>query len=227
MKKIILSVGFMLLAFTTINAQITSLNSLLNESRFVKWKDKVISPDGKSMTYGDIEGNPFLSKMFLSANIQNATSAVPSRYDSYSDTVQLLSGEEVFELPKSEKYPRVTFSTPPMSLIFVNSGSEPAGYFVEIMNGNYKLLKKLKAEYRPAQPAIDSYSPAIPAKFVNLNPVYFILHENQLIKIPKNSKDLPDLIPEKKSEIATFLKSNKIKTNQEVDLFKLTKFLNQ
>lgn len=214
-----------LVLFTTIciNAQANLFNEAIRWNKFI---DRVNSPKGNELTYADIEGDAYFAKSFISANIENATSLIKARYNTYTDTVELLNEDAVFELPKSAKYGKITFLKPTATLVYLNSGDIPAGYYFELATGKYTVLKKMKSEFREGSPAINSFTPAIAPRFENLNPVYFIKTDSEVTKVSKNAKDLAKAIPSKQEAINDFVKKNKLKLNQELDLIKLVKFLN-
>jgi hypothetical protein len=221
MKKIV-ALTLVLITSISIDAQSSYFNEVY---RFNKFMDKINTPKGP-MTYADIDGNAYYNDKFLSAKVENATKLIPCRYNKYTDAVEILTDGSVFELPKSEKHSRIAFVNSPDVLVYLNSGEENNGYYFELVPGKYRLLKKLKSEFRPAVPALNSFTSAVAPKFENVNPLYYFQIENQFVKITKNAKDFVSQFPEKKDEIAEFIKSNKLKTNQEVDLIRLAKFIN-
>lgn len=220
--------SFVTIALTLINAiSISAQANFFNEAvRWNKFIDRVNSPKGQPLNYADIEGNAYFAKMFMNANIENATSLIKARYNTYTDTVELQNNEDIFELPKSQKYGRIEFLTPNAVLIYVTTGNIPQGYYFELATGKYTLLKKLKAEFREGSPAINSFTPAILPRFENLNPVYYIKTDSDVIKLTKNAKDLANAMPDKKDAITDFAKKNKIKFNEDSDLTRLVNFLN-
>ena len=206
----------------SINAQSNSLNEAY---RFNKFMEKITTPKGQ-LTYGDIRGNAYYNPVFLSAKVENATSLINVRYNKYTDTMEILSDGSIYVLPKSEKYSRIAYANSPEVFIYLNAG-EMQGYYLELVPGKNRLLKKLKTEFRPEVPAVSTFTSAIPPKFENIKPVYFLEINNQFVKVGKNTGDLLNHITENKVEIASFIKSNKLKTNKEEDLIRLAQFLNK
>ena len=188
--------------------------------------DRINSPKGP-LTYADIGGNAYYNDKFVSAKIVNATRLIPVRYNKYTDAIEILTDGNVFELPKSDKYSRITFQNSPEAIVYLDSSPEINGYFFELATGKYRLLKKLKSEFRPEVKALNSFTSAVPPTFENVNPVYYFQIENQFTKISKNAKDFVGQLTEKQDEVANFIKTNKLKLNQEPDLVRLAKFLNQ
>ncbi len=221
--KSFLTLTLTLFTIISLSAQANYFNEAY---RFNKFIDRVKSPQGEQLKYADIEGTAYLYKGFTAANIENATSLIKARYNTYTDTVELLNEDDIFELPKSIKYSRITFPKPTAVLVYMNTMDIPEGYYFEMATGKYSLYKKMKTEYREGAKAVNSFTPAILPRFENLNPIYYIKTESQFVKVSKNGKDLPASFPEKTAAITDFVKKNKLKLNQEQDLLRLVQFLN-
>ena len=96
--------------------------------------------------------------------------------------------------------------------IFINSFSIPAtnpdaenGWYQLLDNGKasiYKKLTKVITETRP-------YGSATTEQVINTSSRYFILYNNQLIRI-KKFRDLPDILTDKKTEVQYFINANKL-----------------
>ena len=209
-------------ASISMNAQANIFNEAY---RFNKFMDQINTLKGP-LTYGDIGGNAYYNDTFVSARVENATSLISVRYNKYTDAVEILKDGSIYVLPKNEKYSRIAYVNSPEVLVYLNSG-EMEGYYFELVPRRYRLLKKLKSEFRPEVPAVNSFTSAVAPRFENINPVYYFEINNQFVKVPKNTKDLINQFAENKDEIAAFIKSNKLKTTQEVDLIRLAKFINK
>lgn len=220
--KSLLSLILVISATISINSQSSNLNEAY---RFNKFMENITTPKGP-LTYADIRGNAYYNSTFLSAKVENATSLINVRYNKYTDTMEILNDGSIYVLPKSEKYSRIAFANSPVVFVYLDSG-EMQGYYVELVTGKARLLKKLKTEFRPEVPAVNTFTSAIPPKFENVKPVYFFEINNQFIKVPKNTKDLLTQFTENKDEITAFIKSNKLKSNDEEDLIRLARFINK
>ncbi|MDP2454386.1 MULTISPECIES: hypothetical protein [unclassified Kaistella] len=206
----------------SMNAQSSNINEAY---RFNKFMEKISTPKGQ-LTYADIRGNAYYNAVFMSAKVQNATTLMNVRYNKYTDAIEILNDGNIYVLPKSEKYSRIAYANSPAVFVYLDSG-EMQGYFYEVVPGKTRLLKKLKTEFRPEVPAVNTFTSAIPPKFENVKPVYYFETNNQFIKIPKNTDDLIKQFTENRSEIAAFIKSNKLKISKEEDLIRLAQFLNK
>lgn len=221
MKSLITSI-LLIAASISINAQANIFNEAY---RFNKFMDKINTPKGQ-LTYGDIGGNAYYNDTFVSAKIENATTLINVRYNKYTDTMEILKDGSIYILPKTEKYSKIEYVNSPDVLVYLDSG-EMQGYYFELVPGKYRLLKKLKSEFRPEVPAVNSFTSAVAPRFENINPVYYFEINNQFVKVPKNTKDFVNQFSANKDEIAEFIKSNKLKINQETDLIRIAKFINK
>ncbi|QOW10737.1 hypothetical protein Q73A0000_10315 [Kaistella flava (ex Peng et al. 2021)] len=221
MKSLITSI-LLIAASISMNAQANIFNEAY---RFNKFMDKINTPKGQ-LTYGDIGGNAYYNDTFVSAKIENATTLINVRYNKYTDTMEILKDGNIYILPKTEKYSKIEYVNSPEVLVYLNSG-EMEGYYFELVPGKNRLLKKLKSEFRPEVPAVNSFTSAVAPRFENINPVYYFEINNQFVKVPKNTKDFVNQFSANKDEIAEFIKSNKLKINQEVDLVRIAKFINK
>ena len=224
MKTILISI-LLLISSNFLQAQQVTLSEIARQSKFTKIIDEINNGKQK-IKYSDIQGIPYYSKDFLKGRVGDTSSTVPIRYNTFLDTIEILVNSDVYEIPKEDSYPKFTIEKTNERLVLVNTYDDYAGYFFELTSGKNRILKKIITHFRDAVPAPNSLIAGTPARFETLKPIYFIKTEDSLIKIPKNTKDLPALFPEKKDEISAFLKSNTIKTNNEADLIKLANFFN-
>ncbi|WP_304343324.1 hypothetical protein [Chryseobacterium koreense] len=224
MKTITCSV-LLLIGSHFFHAQQITVGDLARQARFSKVIDEVNNGKTK-IKYSEINGIPYYTAGFVNARVGDTSSYVPIRYNTFLDTIEIMDKSEVYEIPREESYPKFTLDKSNLKLVLVNTHDEFAGYFFEIASGKNRILKKIQTKFYEAVPAPNSLISAIPARFETQKPIYFLKTEDEFIRLPKNAKDLPALLPARKAELESFLKSNKIKTNDEVDLMKLAAFLN-
>ncbi len=223
-----MKIFFTLLSLLTVLALQAQQISVSEIARNAKW-DKLIDEvnNGKQkIKYSDIDGIPYYTAGFANARVGDTSSSVPIRYNTFLDTVEIVANNDVYEIPREETYPKLTFEDG-KTLVLVNTRDEFAGYFFEIVSGKNRILKKVITKFHDAVPAPNTMIPGTPAKFETLKPIYFIKTEDGMVRIPKNTKDLVGSFPAQKEALNDFLKNNKIKLNSEPDLVKLGKFLNQ
>lgn len=200
---------------------------LARNAQFVKSMDEI--NNGKAvLKYSDIQGNPFFKKGFSEAKIGDTGNTLPVRYNLYKDTFELLNNSDIYSLPKETSFSKFVFTATNEKFILTNDNEGFVGYFQVLADGKNKLLKKIAVKFSPEVPAQNTLVAGIPAKFENQRPVYYIKTEDNLIKLTKKSDDLIKVLPnDKKDSAKDFIKTNKLKMNDELDLIKLSNFLNK
>jgi hypothetical protein len=178
----------------------------------------------EKIKYSDIKGIPYYYPQFINAKIGDTKTSAPIRYNSFLDTIEIVNKEDVYQLPKEESNPSFTFETTKEKLVYVKTEDIYSGYFFELNEGKFRILKKIITKYQPATASPNPMIPGNPAIFMPQKPIYFIKGENSFIKI-NNSKELAENFPEKR--ISEFISKNSIKLSREADLIKLGNFLNQ
>ncbi|WP_333850735.1 hypothetical protein [Epilithonimonas sp.] len=223
MKTIIITANLLFIG-TFLQAQQIDL---ARNSQFVKSMDQI--NNGKTvLKYSDIQGNPFYKKGFSEAKIGDTGTILPVRYNLYKDSFELLNNNDIYSLPKESSFSKFIFTDTNEKFILINDDEGFAGYFLVLSDGKNKLLKRMAVKFAPEVPAPNTMVAGIPAKFEKQKPIYFIKTEDNLIKLTKKSDDLLNALPtDKKDSTKDFIKTNKIKLNEELDLIKLVNFLNK
>lgn len=223
MKKSVLAI-LLVISFSSIYAQnVVRVNEQSHQVFF-----KVNSSGaGRSLTYDEILGTPYLTKNFSLAKIADNYEKAPVRYNSYKDEIEFQKDGTTLALPKESQFSRIEILSPKQTLVSLETNDDLSGYFFELVNGKTSLYKKIKTKFNDFEPAANSYATDKPASFRTQDPVYYIKAEKGFIKKPKGAKDIIEQFPDKKDVIEAFVKSNKIKFNKEEDLIKLVNFLNQ
>ena len=225
MKTIFIAAG-LFFGITSLKAQQIDLNRNAN---FNKSMDE-ISNGQKKIKYSDIQGTPYYYVNFIPARVGDTSGIIPIRYNPFLDTIEIMDNNSgnVYELPKEEAYPKFTFQNTNERLVLVNTNNEYSGYIFELVGGKNRLLKKISTKFKDEIPAPNSLVSAIPAKFEVQKPIYFIKTDEKVVKATKKADDLLNALPaDKKEATKDFIKTNKIKLNEELDLIKLVTFLNK
>lgn len=196
-------------------------------TQFVKSMDEINS--GKAvLKYSDIQGNAFYKSGFNNAKIGETSTILPVRYNMFKDSFEILNDNDVYAVPKDNTFSTFTFISSNEKFILGKDDEGFAGYFLVLSEGKHKLLKKIFVKFYPEVPAQSSMVPGTPAKFEKQKPIYFIKTDDKIVKLTKKSDDFFNALPEqKKNEVKEFIKSNKIKMTEELDLIKLVNFLNK
>ena len=183
----------------------------------------------------DVEGSKYIQDDFNMATISIYSGyKFNVKYNAYDDEMEVQGKDnKSFALNKNEKSAEVTFVNNNITyglFDYANSdGQKVPGYFQKLSVGEtVALLKKEKIMFIEEKVSKTGYDTYRPPKFKRLNDQFFIkLKESPVaIEFPKNKKNIASLFPNKKDKILKFIKENKIKTNKEEDLIKLTNYIN-
>ncbi|MDH6252097.1 hypothetical protein M2347_001824 [Chryseobacterium sp. H1D6B] len=222
MKKIILAI-LLIVSSSTIYAQNTVRVNGPNSQIYYKVNS---AEAGRALTYDEILGSPYLTKNFSLAKLADNYEKAPVRYNSFKDEVEFQKDGKTQVLPNTAQFSRIEILSPKQTIVLIDTNGLE-GYFFELVNGKNSLYKKIKTNFIDIVPAQNSYATEKAATFKTLDPVYYIKTDKGIIKNPKNQKDIIEQLPERKEDLTTFFKANKIKFSKEEDLIKLVNFLNQ
>src|SRR5690606_17138349 len=105
-------------------------------------------------------------------------------------------------------------------------GKDVKGYMLEKLNANgVSLLKKEQVILLPERQPVNGYGSYVPPKFEKGSDEYYLeLKDKSVVAFPKNKKKLTELFADKKSDIDSFFKANKISFKTEHDMIAITKF---
>lgn len=226
MKTIIITASIFF-GGSCLKAQQISIGDVARAANFNKTIDEI--NNGRAvLKYSDIQGNPFYKSGFANAKVGDAETILSLRYNMYRDSFEVLNNSDIYSVPKDITFSKITFTDTKEKFILSNNDMGVAGYFLVLAEGKYKLLKKMFVIYSPEVPSPNTMVAGAPARFDLQKPIYYIKLEDQIIKISKKTDDVLKALPaDKKDSAKDFVKTNKIKLNQELDLIKLVTFLNQ
>lgn len=220
MNKIYTLIIF-IIANTYTSAQIISRN-LID-------KNQMSSAFGRNLNYDEISGSPyFLGGKFNESKVADGYKNFPVRYNAFKDEIEFQNNDEqIMILPKEEKFKNIEVFSSKQIIALLTFDNEPTGYYFEILAGKFSLYKKIKVNFNDGKPAT-SFIPEQPASFSDpIISFYIVTNSGEVIKKPKNPKEIIKQIPYKKETLISFFKENKIKFDKENDLQKLVLFLNQ
>ncbi len=183
----------------------------------------------------NIKGSPYLENGFSPAKIKTDKETIYKvRYNMVSDEIEVESEDKaIMAISKNIKGLSVTFLSnnktfQPRSYID-ETGKANKGYFVVLsnINGKHPLLLKESKKYIEGRAAKSNYEQAKPAEYKRMDDAYFIVVKNETaVEIPRNKKDFAKLFPENEEAILDYIKEERLKTNNESDLIKLSLFIN-
>jgi hypothetical protein len=194
--------------------------------------NKMINGEIKNvLTEADIEGSPYMTDEFINGSVFTTSKIqyndIPLRYNVYNDEMQFQSPDgNISAIAAPEVIEKVTFGEYTMEYIpFTNAKRIRRGFFVLLVDGNVKLYARPNVEYRPPVPPAPYKEPE-PAKFLEKSDTYYIRIGLEAAQLIENKKDLEEIFPDHKKEVAAFIKKNKVNHRKEDRLKELVKYYN-
>jgi hypothetical protein len=178
-----------------------------------------------------VKGSPYLNKMYAPATVSGVTGNAMMRYDVFNDEFEFVnSTRDTLVLNKVEPYNSITFTITNTNYKLVNynaKGKATKGYLIWLYEkNNLTLFKKQNIIYTKERMATSGFDKSTPATFDRAEDTYYFKNGNNGIsEFPANKKGLLKLFPEKKTELETFFKQNKIDFEKDSDVIKVAGFL--
>jgi hypothetical protein len=178
-----------------------------------------------------IEGSQYLNQDYKLAEVSGVTKKLLVRYNAMTDAIEVQDeGMKGFLLTKQSPYNTITIISNPHKIKLINyknKEGEVYGYLSELHNKNNVILyRRDKIILQKALEARTTYQEAVPQKFVKIDEEYYLSLKNDMaIAVPKNKKELQNLFPMKKEEIAVYLKDNKFSLKDEKSIIEMVKFI--
>jgi hypothetical protein len=226
MKKLLLNTLLLSFMAFTANAQ-RLMDTMDPTSSGALFRNDVLNK--KDMT--KIEGSEYLVDEFRLAEVAGIPQQIMVRYNAMTDMIEVQNEKkEVFSLMKKEPFNTITiipFTDKIKLTNYKTKDGDVNGYLVLLHNNNeVALYRRDKINLQKGKEAINSYSPATSARYVKANDEYYLSLKNETaVMMPKNKKELQDLFPEKKEEIAVYLKKNNLSLKDEKSVIEISKFL--
>ncbi len=176
-------------------------------------------------------GSPYANDLFLTTQISGTDNTFQTRYNAYTDEVEVKHDDAVFVVPKQEQYGSIYYkmANTKLQLMRYNAQKDDYiyGYLMELYAKEmFGIYKRERVTFQDERQPVNGYAMPTPPKYNKNKPEYYLkMDESKVIPFPKSKKDLQNLFPTKKEVISNYLKDEKISFKEEEDLIKLTKFL--
>lgn len=186
--------------------------------------------DVNNKKYANAEGSKYIFEEFKLAKIEGLEGSHPIRLDPVDNIIQLKKEEnKILSLSKKYQYKinLLDGSGNYETQQYINANGKIENTFFEkrYTSSQYSLFKKHRIKFQPAKPAKSSYEPEIPAKFIKLDDIYYLMNllnnPGHLVAIPKKKKALLNFFGKKSGEVSRFIKMQKLKTDSEEDLIEI------
>lgn len=182
-----------------------------------------------SKTEKEVKGNPYLEDDFglfkiEGAKIRNDIDML--RYNHYTDQIEYMIDNVTYDL---DKLPNmiITFKKGNKKYIYLENNENKGGYYQLLNQGKNTLLYKRQIvvinEYRDKVDLLDGGSEIM--KYETKKPEYYFTIDNLIIQIPKKKSDFLNIFKDQK--VKDYIKKDKIDPLNEIDLVKLSQYINQ
>lgn len=180
---------------------------------------------------GALKGSPYISEDFIATKV--ADSIYLMRYNAYADVFEqyeTVGGHVVpFAASSGAKFEIPSLKKTYQFLNYKEKNTVKQGFLVLLYESDdLKLYKREKINFNLGQAPRTSYDRAFPDEFERQRDVfYYQIHQTGIVELPRKKSQFLNLFDERKGEINSFMKENKISLREENDLIRLFRFINQ
>ena len=220
-----LSVILVILTSTVLHAQdwTMQVNDIRDYHRMINNGSKVTN------SYDNIEGNPYYFEDFRKGSVITKNGKKYNgefRYDLYADQIEFKLDGDIYWIANPELMEYIKID----GQVFVYydkdmTDSKNGFYYQVLVMGECKLLYRKGINLKEAEPP-KPYVDAKPATFIDRKPLYYIQKGIAYPQRVSNKGDLLENLSDKKQEVSTFIKKNKISVNNKDELINLIEFYN-
>ena len=199
-----------------------SSDFISTDMAIAKFLDENQLVDETSLTYGEVNGSPYLHEDYRLGHLVTNTDHVfenkQLKYNIFLDQMQFRDGEKAYVVATPIKEAKIGTQNF-ISLFHINR----LGYFEVMYNNNdVMVLKKHVVLFRDATTA-EAYRDAKPAQFIADKPVYYILQGVDGLTEVQNKKQMQKAF--EGSDAGSFIRDHKLNFKDDRDVFKLARAL--
>ena len=179
-----------------------------------------------------VSGTPYFRDDWMRGNVimngaEQQYAGILLKLDLYQNEVhyQTLSGAEMIAITPIQKV--ILFDTASKQIFnfvngqFIETKSPVRGWYLSLVEGNAMLFKQIRKHLTENKP----YGSATVEQSISNTLHYYILYKGNLTEI-KRMRDIPDLLPDKKSQISEYLKNNNISGKTDSDFENVINYFN-
>lgn len=180
---------------------------------------------------GALKGSPYISEDFIATKVEDSIYLM--RYNAYADVFEqyeTVGGHVVpFAASSGAKFEVPSLKKTYQFLNYKEKNTVKQGYLVLLYESDdLKLYKKEKINFNRGKAPRTSYDRAFPDEFERQRDVfYYQINQSGIVELPRKKSQFLNLFDERKGEINSFMKENKISLREENDLIRLFRFINQ
>ncbi len=176
------------------------------------------------------EGSPYLSEDFVSGEVygpKEKFTGLLLRYNVFNDNIEFIQKGTTYALYAEPRIVKVLLGKEEYIVEKHEiKGKMAYGYFARLDSGKVTLLAKKVVRFTEEQEPKALQGAATPAKFTRAPDVFYYRIGNAETSKVGSLKSFIDSLPDKKEEVSSYAKKEKIGTKNESDLVKLVKYYN-
>jgi hypothetical protein len=182
-----------------------------------------------SQRWENIEGSAFLDEKFITGDVialNRKFEGIPMRYNIFDDNIEFKQNDGQFILLPEPRIQKVHIGEE----IFIAEkhevkGKPKVGFLMMIDSGKVILMRKKVVIFSPKSEPTALNPVSTPARFTRDQDLYFYKIGDEVKRIT-NLKSLIDGLPDKRDEVARFVKKEKVSVKNEVELIKIVRYYN-
>ena len=176
------------------------------------------------------DGSPYLSEEFVSGEVYGTKKKFTGlllRYNIFNDNIEFMQKSTTYALFAEPRIVKVLLGN---EVYVVEKhevkGKMSYGYFARLDSGKVTLLVKKIVRFTEEQEPKALQGEGTPAKFTRAADVFYYRIGNAETEKVGSLKSFIDSLPDKKDEVSSYAKKEKLGTKNETDLIKLVKYYN-
>ncbi|WP_430814105.1 hypothetical protein [Carboxylicivirga sp. RSCT41] len=225
MKTVVLISALILWSSLAISQEIISMQF---EELWWNFKNEEII-DG--VQYLNYEGSPYIyesdaASVFLDE--RKKIEGLTMRYNVYNDLMEIKKGEKFYNVPRERIVPKIKLDEHLFFLMpYKMSKVKDIGYFECLLDNDEKCSLFLKHRILLTEEEVPKpFQEARPPEFKNQTPISYVTFGEDYLMPVLNKKDFIEMIPDNHTEIAQYMKKNKIKFRNPESVKQLIEYYN-
>jgi len=227
MKFRLLFITALLFSSSVLFSQAISNDGRAGRNNYINYGQLINAKELNKPYYESVTGSPFVNDTHLPVRLNNYQSVVTARYDAYKDLFEIKNAEKTFYFTKNIGN-KVIFANNDLKYqVFQNKDNSKSFYKVDFEQKNSFILIKERVNLYGGEKPKNAYDEFKQAYFKKVKDKTFIsLDSNDALKVPSSSKKFLKLFEEKKNDIKSYIKTNKLDHKKKNDLKQILIFYN-
>ena len=185
--------------------------------------------------YNNTIGSPYIKEAFSPAKINQLPQIHLVRFNIAENTIEVKKADgTVMSLDKTYQY-RIVLQDSTRKIYetrtYLDEKKKVKTTFFEKLHQEtaYTLYARERIKYIPGRPEKSSYEPAVPAKFIALEPIYYSTKpsvENVALQmLPKKKKPFLALFKSRAKAVDKYIKKERLRLDKKADIIRILNFL--